>query len=279
MADLAARRDAQMGRIRTIKPELPQDEGLARCSVEARYLWLMTFTIADDEGRFRASPLFLKQLFPYDESVTGRDLSRLLGELSTNRRLALYTVRGEAFGEVVNWRKHQKIDRPTPSRLPGPSEADSEYDSGGTREPSPSARDLSTTDLGSRIVDRGPRIMDQNSPNGESSVRQANATRGIYENWLQSLPPGTKRELTDARARVIRARLKRYPPEDVMDAARGWVNDPWEERANQNDLTILLRNDQQCEKFRDLWRNGPANAGKVGARLRLIEQQFMEGKA
>lgn len=78
----------------------------------------------------------------------------------------------------------------------------------------------------------------------------------IFKTWQKTLPPGTSRTLTDERRKKIRARLKTYSVDDLLDAVRGWVNDPWPERVNQNDLTILLRSDEQCEKFRDLYRNG-----------------------
>lgn len=60
-----------MGRIRTIKPEFPQSESVGRLSREARLLFLLMLTIADDEGRMRGNGRFIAaQLYPYDDDLT-----------------------------------------------------------------------------------------------------------------------------------------------------------------------------------------------------------------
>lgn len=83
-----------------------------------------------------------------------------------------------------------------------------------------------------------------------------NQTAQVFEAWLETLGPDTKRLLTEARRKKIAARLKTFPVAEVIEAVRGWVNDPWDGRIHQNDITILLRSDEQCEKFRDLHRLG-----------------------
>jgi hypothetical protein len=57
-----------MGRIRTIKPEFPQSESLARVSRDARLCFVALWTICDDAGRARGNGRMLASLlFPYDE--------------------------------------------------------------------------------------------------------------------------------------------------------------------------------------------------------------------
>jgi hypothetical protein len=68
---------------------------------------------------------------------------------------------------------------------------------------------------------------------------------------------GTYR-LTEKRRRLIADALRNYPFGDVLDALRGWQNDPWTERPLHNQLEVLLRDAAHIEKFRDLWRHGPA---------------------
>jgi uncharacterized protein YdaU (DUF1376 family) len=93
-------------------------------------------------------------------------------------------------------------------------------------------------------------------------LRESNPTRYVFLAWLATLPPGTKRQLTPERQRKIRSRLKRFPLNEVVEAAMGWPHDPWSDRSEHCDLTILLRSDSACEKFRDLFQshNGPADA-------------------
>ncbi len=59
-----------MARIRTIKPEFPQSESMGAVSRDARLLFIMLFTLADDEGRLRGNSRMLASiLFPYDSDA------------------------------------------------------------------------------------------------------------------------------------------------------------------------------------------------------------------
>ena len=112
---------ALAGRIRTIKPEWPQDERRGRISRDARLLELLLRTVADDEGRLRAAPAVLRgTLLPYDDDVTLGMVDGWLAELVTEHLLVLYLHEGEHFGVLPGWSAEQKIDRSTPSRLPPP---------------------------------------------------------------------------------------------------------------------------------------------------------------
>jgi hypothetical protein len=107
-----------MARIRTIKPEFPQSETMGRLSRDARLLFIQLWTIADDEGRARASSRMLASLlYPYDD-----DARKLIGgwldELEREQCIRRYEAEGSTYLEIVNWLKHQKIDHPSKSRLP-----------------------------------------------------------------------------------------------------------------------------------------------------------------
>lgn len=107
-----------MARIRTIKPELPQSETIGRLSRDARLLFIQLFTIADDAGRARAaSRLLASLLYPYDEDAGGL-IDGWLKELEARNAIRRYEVDGSQYLEIVKWLEHQKIDRPSPSRLP-----------------------------------------------------------------------------------------------------------------------------------------------------------------
>jgi hypothetical protein len=81
--------------------------------------------------------------------------------------------------------------------------------------------------------------------------------RAVFDAWVATLDPGTSRKFTAERRGKIRARLRSFPVSELVEAVQGWPNDPWPDRAQQNDLVILLRTDAQVEKFRDLYRKGP----------------------
>ncbi len=138
-----------MARIRSIKPEFPQSESIGRLSRDARLLFIQIWTLVDDDGRARAASRMLASLlYPYDDDAP-KLIDGWLAELEREGMVRLYEVDGSRYLDIPNWRKHQKIDRPSDSRLP-------EY-----REASPIPREASRAfdaDLGP-----GPRTKDQDS--------------------------------------------------------------------------------------------------------------------
>lgn len=107
-----------MARIRTIKPEFPQSETVGRLSRDARLLFIMLWTLVDDEGRARANSRMLASLlFPYDDDVPEL-IGEWLDELEGAECIRRYEVDGSNYLDIPNWLKHQKIDKPTASKLP-----------------------------------------------------------------------------------------------------------------------------------------------------------------
>src|SRR6202035_678860 len=111
-----------MSRIRTIKPEFPQSETIGRLSRDARLLFVLLWTIADDAGRARAASRMLASLlYPYDDDAPSL-IDGWLDDLEHHDCVRRYEVDGSRYLEIVNWLKHQKIDHPSASRLPPFSE-------------------------------------------------------------------------------------------------------------------------------------------------------------
>lgn len=113
-----------MARIRTVKPEFWEDEIVGTISRPARLLFIATFNMADDEGLLRWTAAYIKaNAFMYDDDLTTGDVKDMMAEL-TEAGL-LFPYRGGAAQQqlamIVNFRKHQKINRPQRSKLPPPS--------------------------------------------------------------------------------------------------------------------------------------------------------------
>lgn len=107
-----------MARIRTIKPEFPQSESMGRVSREARLCFVLLWTICDDSGRTRASSRMLASLlYPYDEDA-GKRIDGWLTELETENCIVRYEIDGNTYLEVRNWLNHQRIDKPSASKIP-----------------------------------------------------------------------------------------------------------------------------------------------------------------
>ena len=112
-----------MARIRSIRPEFWSDAKVGKLSLAARLLFIALWNFADDEGYGRALPKELAGFaFPHDDDMDSSRIRRVLGELSEKALVTVYEVSGEAYYYVNNWSKHQKVDRPTRSKIPRPEQ-------------------------------------------------------------------------------------------------------------------------------------------------------------
>lgn len=93
-----------MARSRNIKPGFFTNDELAECSPFARLLFAGLWTIADKEGRLDDRPKKIKALvLPFD-SV---DCDELLSQLHAKNFITRYTVEGNGYIQINNWKKHQ----------------------------------------------------------------------------------------------------------------------------------------------------------------------------
>jgi hypothetical protein len=103
-------------RTRQLRPDLWQDPAITRLGPWERLLFLGLISLADDEGRFVASPPAIHaHVFPCDSDV---QIGLWLEALRKERLIALYRVEGTVYGELRTWRRHQTIKAPRPSKLP-----------------------------------------------------------------------------------------------------------------------------------------------------------------
>ncbi|GAB3287799.1 hypothetical protein [Parahaliea aestuarii] len=106
-----------MARIRTVKPEFWQDEDLAAVSESSLLLAVGLLNHADDEGYFKAHPGLIKAaVFPLREPSLS--IHGMFSELSNAGYLELFEgTDGKQYGLVRNFSKHQRINRPSPSKI------------------------------------------------------------------------------------------------------------------------------------------------------------------
>lgn len=109
-----------MARIRTIKPSFWADEAVADLTRDARLVLIGLISSADDEGRFLASHSAISgYLFPHDDIAPTR-LRKWLDEIEQTGIVRFYSVNRREYGVFPNWKKHQRISKPSPSPLPEP---------------------------------------------------------------------------------------------------------------------------------------------------------------
>jgi len=102
-------------RIRTIKPEFWQHPVMSRLPYDTRILALGLLNLADDEGYFNADADYIRGAVLFREDSS--NVRRMLDELSRSEWITLCGTPERPIGRVVNFRKHQRVDRPQPSRL------------------------------------------------------------------------------------------------------------------------------------------------------------------
>jgi hypothetical protein len=109
-----------VARIRALKPEAFQSESLAAVSVEAERTCFGLSTLADDRGRHADKPLTINgALWAERPWHTAEHLLAELEELLGEGILCRYVgCDGRRYIHLVTWDRHQKIERPSKSRLP-----------------------------------------------------------------------------------------------------------------------------------------------------------------
>lgn len=109
-----------MARIRTIKPEAFVSESLAAVSLTAERTFFGLLTQADDQGRHRDhAAIIAGQLWVLRPEHTPGAVEQDLAQLADAGLICRYKGPGDKrYLHIVTWRQHQKINRPSASRLP-----------------------------------------------------------------------------------------------------------------------------------------------------------------
>lgn len=109
---------------RLLNSKIWTNEKVGSLPFGGRLLFIALITHADDDGRLKGSPRYLKALcFPYDD-IEIDDVSLWLNMLSALGLVQPYSVNGNVFLCLTGWNEHQSIrkDRYAPSTLPSPTD-------------------------------------------------------------------------------------------------------------------------------------------------------------
>jgi hypothetical protein len=108
-----------MARIRSIHPNTLIDPEFASVPVEARLLFIYSWTTADDAGNLEGNPLGLRMaLFPADEWATVARITELAEMLIAGRFYESYEADGKQYLHIRNFPKYQKLDHPAAPKFP-----------------------------------------------------------------------------------------------------------------------------------------------------------------
>lgn len=107
-----------MPRIRSVHPDICEDDVLAAVSAYAERTFVRLWTALDDEGRAKDNPrLLAAQLYPLHDRV---DVDRDLAELAEAGLIQRYEVDGRRYlcAKPEAWARYQKPRRKVASKLP-----------------------------------------------------------------------------------------------------------------------------------------------------------------
>jgi hypothetical protein len=106
---------------RMIDDSIWANERFAEMPMGARLLQLGIINHADDQGRMKANPTYLRaQVFPYDD-VAPQQVQQWLILMVENDTIILYEAEGRQYLQLVNWWKYQSLQYAQPSQHPRPA--------------------------------------------------------------------------------------------------------------------------------------------------------------
>jgi hypothetical protein len=213
------------------------------------------WTLCDDEGRSRGDARLLKGLlYPYDE-IKFSDIDGWLSELEREGCILRYEVDGSRYFTILNWLNHQKIDRPSRSKIPAPE--DGSRIVANPREDS--CEDQRTKDQGSRT---------------KEGTKDQGAIAIVFEHWTKVHDHPDSR-LSEARKKIIRNALKDYTADQLCEAISGYKLSPFHQGHNErgqvyDSIELMLRDAKRIDAGIGFARNPPRV--KTSADLRVEAQ-------
>jgi hypothetical protein len=205
------------GRIRSIKPELLDDELAAGLSDAAWRLWISSWLLADDYGNARAGEKYLAAQVWHD---TSKKVARPLGELIEKGFVEPYSCDGQRYVHIRGWTKHQRIDNAGKARMPAPDSDDGEW-----------KQALGDILAKSRRQNReSPRVADVPASSREIPLARAPAHSGGQTTTPISIPTPTPE---GDRARAPRAPETTPPSSGFSPGARHDASESYAEEARK----------------------------------------------
>lgn len=193
----------EMARKRMIDPGIWSSEDFSKLTSFSKLVFIGLFSLADDEGRGKANPSYLKSmLFPYEEGIRSADIKKTLQEIASTMSVIFYTHDEKEYYALKSWGRFQTINRPSPSDIPAPA-SDSVSTHRGLSEDSVSAH-------GGVMTKRKEEEKEEKGKE-EKGKEEARAPGIPYQkivNLYNELCPKLNRcmKVSDARERAVRAR-------------------------------------------------------------------------
>lgn len=234
-----------MARIRTVKPEFWIDEDLSELCSETHLFAAALLNHCDDEGFFKANPKLLHaQIFALRE-LSG-SVPNFIENLKNIGYLRLFNGSdGKEYGHVINFNKHQTINKPTASKIKPLELIPDSY--GSDTGELPLGKERKGTWKGK---EQGKELKDTLSSELDATAES------IFAFWCSTMQK-QKSAFSKARKKCVLDRLKEgYSVEEIQQAIVNCSNTPHNMGQNENrkvydDLELICRSPEKLEQFRD----------------------------
>ena len=223
-------------RIRTIKPEIWDSEDFNTLTADGQLAFIALVTQADDEGRQKTNPHHLWLAVFHGQHPGQEAIAAAFEQMESRKMIQTYQVDGSSYVWLVNWLKHQRIEKPKPSEHPAPPEGKalggkaraenaSRKDTGQFTSALPAGKALvpASPEIGIQIPDVSPtgprtrtrtRISTRYSPDGEEGNGVADGLDAFLQNGIRT---GDEKPVADV-IRCLRSRGKYDASKDDVEA-------------------------------------------------------------
>ena len=174
-----------MARRRMIDPNFWGSEDVSRLPIFSRLLLIGMISNADDEGRGRANPAYLRAIvFPYDDIPT-REISSALADITKWIHVKVYTVDGQTYYSLTKWKDWQRVDSPKSSIIPAPPDDDN---NGGKGKNSTFDSEIESGNESDIESNNGSKIESENESEIDSEIESNNESgdQSEHESEIES---------------------------------------------------------------------------------------------
>ncbi len=222
-----------MARKRMISPEIWASSSFAELSDFAKLVFIGLISNADDEGKGEADPALLKStLFPRDEKKRAADVKSALSEIARSTSTLFYSVEGKNYYALVKWKAWQKLDRPTPSKIPNPPQEQSVGERGQyTQNSELDERSTSTR----RTLDEGSPLIEKNKNKNRIEERGAPTLEEIKAYCLERKSTVDPQRFFDYYS-SNGWRVGNNPMRDWRAAVRRWETNGYDDKQTNSEI-------------------------------------------
>lgn len=202
-----------------IDPNFWESEDVSKLTIRQRLLLIGLFSNADDYGRGRAKPTYIRSVvFPYDD-ISVEEIQEDLEAIKRHISIVFYEVDGNSYYEFLNWNKWQTVQKPQRSMIPSYRDVVKKNDSGISQE---SFRNNSENDSeNDSKIDSGisQEEIKANSRLKEKKRREEKGKEEKGENDSGIILATTQLQMSDYERDIIAElhKVENYPADEAKD--------------------------------------------------------------